>query len=110
MHAISERGIEALVAPDGNMREGKRPGWENGVYELMRRKLSTERGRKLYAQRDTVGWPGGIAPPGSLGSRRDSLPSPGSSHRPVSTRGPTAIGRLARAPVAEARSTTVWTA
>src|SRR5579884_1284371 len=27
----------------------------------------------------TVGWPGGVAPPGSLRSRRDSLPSPGSS-------------------------------
>ncbi len=51
MHAIEERGIEVLVPPDGNMREGKRPGWENGLYELMRSKLSTERGRKLYAQR-----------------------------------------------------------
>src|SRR5208282_6687289 len=27
-----------------------------------------------------VGWPGGISPPGSLRSRRDDLPSPGSSH------------------------------
>jgi transposase len=51
MQTISERGIEVLVPPDGNMREGKRPGWENGFYELMRRKLSTEHGRKLYAQR-----------------------------------------------------------
>jgi Transposase DDE domain len=51
IEAIRERGIEVLVPPDGNMREGKRPGWENGLYELMRRKLSTERGRKLYAQR-----------------------------------------------------------
>ena len=32
---------------------------------------------------------GGIAAPGSLGSRRDSLPSPGSSHQLVSTSGPT---------------------
>jgi hypothetical protein len=51
MQAITARGIEVLVPPDGNMREGKRPGWENGLCELMRRKLSTERGRKLYAQR-----------------------------------------------------------
>ena len=29
-----------------------------------------------------VGSPGGISPPGSHGSRRDSLPSPGSSHQP----------------------------
>jgi transposase len=51
MRSITERGIEVLIPPDGNMREGKRPGWENGLYELMRRKLSTERGRTLYAQR-----------------------------------------------------------
>jgi transposase len=51
MQAITERGIEVLIPPDGNMREGKRPGWEKGLYELMRRKLSTDRGRKLYAQR-----------------------------------------------------------
>jgi hypothetical protein len=51
IEAITDRGIEVLVPPDGNMREGKRPGWENGLYELMRRELSTERGRELYAQR-----------------------------------------------------------
>jgi transposase len=51
LQAIAARGIEVLIPPDGNMREGKRPGWENGLYERMRRKLSTERGRKLYAQR-----------------------------------------------------------
>ena len=33
------------------MREGKRPGWEHGCYELMREKLATDRGRKLYGQR-----------------------------------------------------------
>jgi Transposase DDE domain len=51
MQAISEQGIEVLVPPDGNLREGKRRGWEAGVYEQMREKLSTDRGRKLYAQR-----------------------------------------------------------
>ena len=29
--AISTQGVEVLVAPDGGMREGKRPGWEDGV-------------------------------------------------------------------------------
>ncbi len=48
---VTDRGIEVLIPPDGNMREGKRPGWEHGFYEAMRRKLTTERGRKLYAQR-----------------------------------------------------------
>jgi hypothetical protein len=30
-----------LIPPDGTMREGKRPGWEHGFYEKMRRKLQT---------------------------------------------------------------------
>ncbi len=47
MQSTSERGIEVLVPPDGNMRDGQRPGWENGVYERMREKLRSERGRKL---------------------------------------------------------------
>jgi transposase len=51
MQAISDLGIEVLVPPDGNMREGKRRGWEDGVYQAMRDKLSTDRGRELYAQR-----------------------------------------------------------
>jgi transposase len=51
MQSISDQGIEVLVPPDGNMREGKRRGWEDGVYQQMRDKLSTDRGRKLYAQR-----------------------------------------------------------
>jgi hypothetical protein len=37
---------------------------------------------KRAPKSDGVGCPGGIAPPGSLGSRRDSLPSPGSSDQP----------------------------
>ncbi len=32
---------------------------------------------------ETGEWPGGIAPPGSLRTRREGLPSPG-SHRPTS--------------------------
>ena len=51
MQTISDRGIEVLVPPDGNMREGKRRGWEEGVYQAMRDKLTTDRGRELYAQR-----------------------------------------------------------
>jgi hypothetical protein len=51
MQVITDRGFEVLIPPDGAMREGKRPGWENGLYDLMRGKLSTDRGRELYAQR-----------------------------------------------------------
>jgi transposase len=51
MQTITDSGIEVLLPPDGNMREGKRRGWEDGLYQAMRDKLTTERGRKLYAQR-----------------------------------------------------------
>ena len=48
----------------------------------------------------------GIAAPGSLGSRRDSLPSPGSSHQLSRRIGPPATGRIGRVLVGAARSTT----
>jgi len=51
MQQMAERGIEVLAPPDGNMREGTRPGWDREIYEQMRAKLKTDRGRKLYAQR-----------------------------------------------------------
>ena len=51
MQAISEEGVEVLVPPDGNMREGKRRGWEDGLYQTMRDKLTADEGRKRYAQR-----------------------------------------------------------
>jgi transposase len=51
MQAIEAKGIEVLAPPDGNMRQGTRPGWDDGRYQQMREKLISERGRKLYAQR-----------------------------------------------------------
>ena len=51
IEAITGRGIEVLIPPDETMRDGHRPGWENGLYEQMRQKLSTDRGRELYAKR-----------------------------------------------------------
>jgi hypothetical protein len=51
IQTITDRGIEVLAPPDGNMRDGKRPGWEGGLYQQMRDKLATDRGRELYAQR-----------------------------------------------------------
>jgi len=51
IQAIEDRGIEVLAPPDGNMREGKRPGWDHGLYQQMRDKLTGDRGRELYAQR-----------------------------------------------------------
>jgi hypothetical protein len=54
IQAIADRGIEVLVPPDGAAREDKRPGWENGLFEQMREKLRTDRGRALYALRKTT--------------------------------------------------------
>jgi transposase len=51
IQAIEERGIEVLVPPDGTMRDGIRPGWEHGLFDIMRRKLANDRGRELYAKR-----------------------------------------------------------
>jgi transposase len=51
IQAIADRGIEVLVPPDGAMREGDRPGWEDGLYQQMREKLKTAHGRTLYALR-----------------------------------------------------------
>ena len=54
IETITERGYDVLVPPDGAMRESNRPGWKDGLYEKMRDKLKTERGRQLYAQRKTT--------------------------------------------------------
>jgi hypothetical protein len=51
MQAIEDRGVEVLAPPDGNMREGKRPGWNHALYQQMRDKLTSDRGRQLYSQR-----------------------------------------------------------
>jgi hypothetical protein len=54
MQRLTDQGIEVLVPPDGGKREGTRPGWNDGLYALMREKLATDRGRTLYRQRTTT--------------------------------------------------------
>jgi hypothetical protein len=44
-------GFQVLVPPDSMVREGARPGWEGGLYALMRRVLATDLGRELYQKR-----------------------------------------------------------
>jgi hypothetical protein len=51
IQAIAQRGMEVLVPPDGTMRDGIRPGWEHGFFDVMRKKLLTDHGRQLYAKR-----------------------------------------------------------
>ncbi len=51
IRAIQTRGMDVLVPPDGTMRDGIRPGWEHGFFDVMRQRLLTEHGRQLYAIR-----------------------------------------------------------
>jgi hypothetical protein len=51
IQSIEEHGIDVLIPPDGTMRDGIRPGWEHGFFDVMRQKLLTDRGRELYAKR-----------------------------------------------------------
>jgi hypothetical protein len=49
-HVVSD-GRHVLVAPDGGLRNGTRPGWDAGVYDVMRSVLATPEGRPRYRQR-----------------------------------------------------------
>jgi hypothetical protein len=50
-------GIAVRVAPDASKRGGARPGWNGGLYDLMRRVLATEHGGALYRKRRTMSEP-----------------------------------------------------
>ena len=41
-----------LVPPDGTMRDGIRPGWEHGFFDVMRQKLLTDRAAALRQAQD----------------------------------------------------------
>jgi transposase len=49
-HLLAD-GFQVLVPPDSMIRDGARPGWEGGIYDFMRRVLSTDLGRELYVKR-----------------------------------------------------------
>src|SRR3982750_2205777 len=43
MQRLMADGLQVLVPPDANKRNGERPGWQGGLYTFMRRVLSTDR-------------------------------------------------------------------
>ena len=45
-------GMQALVPPDGGVREGTRPGWNGGMYAFMRHALTSDAGAELYKLRN----------------------------------------------------------
>ena len=47
-------GIQVLVSPDSGLREGPRPGWTGGLYDVMRRVLASPDGRALYRRRQAT--------------------------------------------------------
>jgi transposase len=51
IESIVSDGIQVLVPPDAGLREGARPGWEEGMYAFMRRVLTSEAGHALYKHR-----------------------------------------------------------
>ena len=51
IETIVDDGIQVLVSPDSGLRQGPRPGWTGGLYDVMRRVLATPDGRALYRRR-----------------------------------------------------------
>jgi transposase len=51
IQAVVRDGIHVLVAPDSSLRKGARPGWTGGLYDVMRRVLTSPDGRALYRKR-----------------------------------------------------------
>jgi transposase len=51
---LNARGLAVLVPPDAKKRKGERPGWQGGLYTLMRSLLATETGGELYARRNVM--------------------------------------------------------
>ena len=54
MERVVDRGVQVLIPPDASKRKGARPGWDGGLYAFMRRVLDTDRGGKLYRQRQPM--------------------------------------------------------
>jgi len=54
MERVVSNGIQVLIRPDGDQRNGTRPGWNGGYYAFMRRVLETELGGDLYRKRKTM--------------------------------------------------------
>jgi transposase len=51
---LNARGLAVLVPPDAKKRKGERPGWQGGLYTLMRTLLATETGGELYMRRNVM--------------------------------------------------------
>jgi transposase len=51
---LHTRGLAILIPPDAKKRKGERPGWQGGLYTLMRTLLATKTGSDLYTRRNVM--------------------------------------------------------
>jgi transposase len=51
MENVVNGGTQVLIPPDSDLKEKPRAGWTGGLYDHMRRVLSTEHGKAIYRQR-----------------------------------------------------------
>jgi transposase len=54
IEVLAGQGLQPLVAPDADRRKEPRPGRRGGLYDFMRRVLTTEHGSGLYRQRQVI--------------------------------------------------------
>jgi hypothetical protein len=51
METVVERGIQVIIPPDSNTRQGEGPGWNDGLYAFMRRVIKSPAGGAIYRKR-----------------------------------------------------------
>jgi transposase len=51
MEKVVARGIQVIIPPDSNTRQGERPGWNDGLYAFMRRVIKSPEGAAIYRKR-----------------------------------------------------------
>jgi Transposase DDE domain len=51
MESIVSGGTQVLIPPDSSLKEKPRVGWTGGLYDFMRRVLTSEHGQQFYHQR-----------------------------------------------------------
>ena len=51
MEKVIGRGMQVIIPPDSNTRQGERPGWNSGLYAFMRRVIRSPEGGAIYRKR-----------------------------------------------------------
>jgi len=54
MQRIIASGTQILIPPDSSRRKTARPGWDGGLYAVMRQALATDDGAELYRKRQQL--------------------------------------------------------